>query len=320
MENHTIVTEFIFLGFSNLGKMQFILFGVILMTYTCILIGNALIVAVTVNDSRLHSPMYFFLSNLAICGICYTTVTIPKMLADLLTEKKRITLPGCFTQLYFFFALGGTECFFLAFMAVDRYAAICNPLHYTNIMSNRVCSELAIVAWTVPFLLPIYPVILIAELPYCGPNVINHFLCDAAPLFTLACTSTYTNELLGYTLCSLTILSSFTITVASYFHIIVTVVKISSSKGRMKTFSTCVSHLTVVTIYYGTIMFMYVRPSANYSLELGKSVTVFYALLTPLLNPIIYSLRNREVKEAVKKVLDKTFTLKHLSILSESYI
>nr|XP_033779124.1 olfactory receptor 6N1-like [Geotrypetes seraphini] len=309
MENQTTVTEFIFLGFSNLSKMQFILFGVVLMAYTCILLGNALIMVVTVNDSHLHTPMYFFLSNLAVCGICYTTVTIPKMLVDLLMEKKRITLSGCFTQFYFFFALGGSECFFLAVMAVDRYAAICNPLYYANIMSNSVCCKLALVAWTVPFLFPIYPIILIAKLPYCGPNEINHFFCDAGPLFKLACTSTYINEVLGYTLCSVTILSSFIITVASYIRIIVTIMKISSSRGRMRTFSTCASHLTVVTIYYGTIMFMYVRPSANYSLELGKSVAVFYTLLTPLLNPIIYSLRNREVREAVKKVLKKTFPL-----------
>ncbi|XP_067403995.1 olfactory receptor 11H2-like [Emydura macquarii macquarii] len=303
-DNQTVVREFMLLGFSSsqwVVKMS--LFLVFLTIYTISLAGNCLIVALTLFDPRLHTPMYFFLSNLSFLEVFYTSVTVPKMLANFLSRRPSITVGGCIAQYYFFFSLGATECFLLAAMAYDRYLVICNPLQYRSLMSHLLYLNLAIACWVCGFLSPLLPTLMISKLPFCGPNRIDHFFCDADPLFRLSCADTYVQQMAGYTLISVVILCSFTFTIASYVHIAGALLKMSSGKEWTKPFSTCASHIAVVSIYYGTIIFMYVRLGVNKSFNLGKVVSVFYTVVTPLINPMINSLRNREMKKALRKAL-----------------
>ncbi|XP_039353363.1 olfactory receptor 11L1-like [Mauremys reevesii] len=299
--NQTTVKEFIFLGFSSLQNLQVLLFVFILSIYMLSLMGNFLIIIIVLAEPLLHTPMYFFLGNLSFLEIWYTSVTVPKLLANFLSRSITITVSGCVTQYYFFFSLGATECFLLAVMAYDRYLAICSPLRYTTIMNHRLCFHLSASSWVGGFLSPLLPTILISQLSFCGPQKINHFFCDSDPIFKLSCSDTYIQEAIGYTCSSVVILSSFLLTMSSYVNIIANIVKLTSAKARKKTFSTCASHLTVVTIYYGTIIFTYVRPPSTYSFGLGKVVSVFYCVITPLLNPLIYTLRNKDVKKAIWK-------------------
>ncbi|XP_026503026.1 olfactory receptor 11L1-like [Terrapene carolina triunguis] len=299
--NQTTVKEFIFLGFSSLQNLQVLLFVFILFIYMLSLMGNFLIIVVVLAEPLLHTPMYFFLGNLSFLEIWYTSITVPKLLANFLSRSITITVNGCVTQYYFFFSLGATECFLLAVMAYDRYLAICSPLRYTTIMNHRLCFRLSTSSWVGGFLSPLLPTILISQLSFCGPQKINHFFCDSDPIFKLSCSDTYIQEAIGYTCSSVVILSSFLLTMSSYVNIIANIVKLTSAKAQKKTFSTCASHLTVVTIYYGTIIFTYVRPPSTYSFGLGKVVSVFYCVITPLLNPLIYTLRNKDVKKAIWK-------------------
>ncbi|KAM6224109.1 olfactory receptor 6F1-like [Rhynchocyon petersi] len=310
MPNQTTVTEFIFLGFSGGPWLQLTLFVMFLIVYLLSLTGNTLIIFIVVMESTLQTPMYIFLGNLSFLEIWYTTATVPKLLATCLSQIVTISVSGCVAQYYFFFSMGATECILLAVMAYDRYLAICNPLRYSVLMNLQICLRFSAGSWMGGFIAPLLPTILISYLNFCGPQKINHFFCDSDPIFKLSCSDTFLVEALGYTCSSVVILSSFLLTMSSYGHIVLTIIRLSSREARKKTFSTCASHLTVVTIYYGTIIFAYVRPPAKYNFTIGKVVSVFYCVVTPLVNPLIYTLRNKDVKKAFRKIL----TQKNISL------
>ncbi|XP_014459026.2 olfactory receptor 6F1-like [Alligator mississippiensis] len=301
--NETNVTEFTLLGFPTLQKMHSLFFSIFLAIYIMTVTGNLLIIFLISTNTHLHTPMYFFLGNFSLLEMGYTTVTVPKLLVIFLTQDGTILFEACITQLYFFFFLGATENFLLALMAFDRYVAICHPLHYAAIMSSRVCCYLAAVSWAFGAAFPLGPVMWISRLPFCGYNMINHFFCDFPPILELSCSDTSAHETTIFIQSFLVILSSFIFTMVSYGYIGSTILRIPSKSGRRKAFSTCASHLTVAVMYYGTVIFMYVRPSARHSFDLNKAIAVVYAVVTPALNPIIYSLRNKEVKVALRKVL-----------------
>uniref|UniRef100_H0WCY3 Olfactory receptor n=1 Tax=Cavia porcellus TaxID=10141 RepID=H0WCY3_CAVPO len=294
--NRTTVTEFILLGFPGSPSLQLTLFVTFLTVYLLSLMGNTLITFIVLTDSTLQTPMYIFPRE-------------PVLLRDLGTPTGHpclsvtISVHGCITQYYFFFSMGATECILLAVMAYDRYVAICNPLRYSLLMNAQICLKFSGGSWIGGFVAPLLPTLLISQLNFCGPQKINHFFCDSDPIFKLSCSDTFLVEALGYTCSSVVILSSFLLTVSSYGNIVATVVRLSSRDARKKTFSTCASHLTVVTIYYGTIIFAYVRPPAKYNFTIGKVISVFYCVVTPLVNPLIYTLRNKEVKKAFRKCL-----------------
>ncbi|XP_012998715.2 olfactory receptor 6F1-like [Cavia porcellus] len=301
--NRTTVTEFILLGFPGSPSLQLTLFVTFLTVYLLSLMGNTLITFIVLTDSTLQTPMYIFLGNLSFLEIWYTTATVPKLLDTCFSAVVTISVHGCITQYYFFFSMGATECILLAVMAYDRYVAICNPLRYSLLMNAQICLKFSGGSWIGGFVAPLLPTLLISQLNFCGPQKINHFFCDSDPIFKLSCSDTFLVEALGYTCSSVVILSSFLLTVSSYGNIVATVVRLSSRDARKKTFSTCASHLTVVTIYYGTIIFAYVRPPAKYNFTIGKVISVFYCVVTPLVNPLIYTLRNKEVKKAFRKCL-----------------
>ncbi|XP_058540642.1 olfactory receptor 6F1-like [Neofelis nebulosa] len=303
--NQTAVTEFIFLGFSSVLYLRLTLFVIFLTVYLPSLMGNTLIIFIVLTDVALQTPMYIFLGNLSFLEIWYTTAMVPKLLATCLAQVVTISVFGCITQYYFFFSMGATECILLAVMAYDRYLAICSPLRYSLLMSLRVCLQFSAGSWIGGFIAPLLPTILISHLSFCGPQKINHFFCDSDPIFKLSCSDTFLVEALGYTCSSVVILSSFLLTMSSYGHIVVTIIRLSSREARKKTFSTCASHLTVVSIYYGTIIFAYVRPPAKYNFTIGKVISVFYCVVTPLVNPLIYTLRNKDVKKAFRKLLSQ---------------
>ncbi|XP_062994339.1 olfactory receptor 6M1-like [Elgaria multicarinata webbii] len=281
------------------------LFFLFLSMYLLTMTGNIIIIIAVKTDSHLQTPMYFFLGNLSILDIGYTSSTVPKLLSILLMEVHTISFVGCFLQSYFFFFLGTAECFLLASMAYDRYVAICYPLRYPTIMNKRVCVLIVIGCWTGGCLAPLVAAIIVVNLPFCGPNVINHFFCDIPPLLKLACIDTTLAQKVVFLLSAMVILSTFLSTVVSYIYITITILKIPSSHGRHKAFSTCASHLTVVSLYYGTVIFMYVSPTTRSSFDLNKIIAVVYSVVTPMLNPMIYTLRNQDMKTAVKKIILK---------------
>nr|XP_033799941.1 olfactory receptor 1F1-like [Geotrypetes seraphini] len=301
--NHSEVTEFIILGFFELPEMQFLLFLVFLIIYLISLTGNILIIITVCSDSHLHSPMFFFLTNLSFLEICYVTLTVPKLLAVLIAQNKIISFMQCMTQMYLFFACTDTEAYLLTAMAYDRYVAICKPLHYTIIMNKKVCFILAIVSWTISFLNPLPHVILISQSSFCRSNEINHFFCDMTALMTLSCSGTSVIETINYIEGPLFGFTPFILTIISYVYIISAVLKLGPAKERQKAFSTCSSHLTVVLLFYGTSFGVYVRPQSVYSMGLNKLLTVVYIAAIPLLNPLIYSLRNKELKGVLWKAI-----------------
>ncbi|XP_029435445.1 olfactory receptor 6N1-like [Rhinatrema bivittatum] len=304
-ENATIVKQFIIVGFSASKKIQSFLFLLFLLVYASIIAGNGVMIIIICKDHHLHTPMYFFLSNLSFLEICFTSVTIPKMLADFMKDNKTISFSGCITQLFFFIMLGCVEIFFLAAMAYDRYLAICNPLQYPLIMNNPLCVQFSILCWTGGIISAIVPTTLVSCLSFCSSNVINHYFCDVTPLMKLSCTDTRTVEIIIFVESSTVVAISLLLILASYICIISSILRIPNGTHRWKAFSTCGSHLTVVTIFFGTGIFMYMKPAENYSLDDNKFVCVFYSLLTPLLNPFIYSLRNKDVKDALRKAMTK---------------
>ncbi|XP_004708427.1 olfactory receptor 4X2 [Echinops telfairi] len=300
------VTEFIFLGLSPNLEVQRVCFVLFLLLYTAIVLGNFLIVLTVITSSNLASPMYFFLSYLSFVEICYSSTTAPKLIADLLAERKAISRWGCMTQLFFIHFFGGTEIFLLTVMAYDRYVAICKPLNYITIMNRQLCAILVGIAWVGGFVHSFAQILLVFHLPFCGPNVIDHYFCDLLPLLRLACADTLLIGLLivanGGTLSVI----SFVVLLASYV-VILLHLRTRSSEGRRKALSTCGSHITVVLLFFGPCIFIYLRPSTTLSVD--KMVAVFYTVITPLLNPVIYSLRNAEVKKAMKKLWIKTMKL-----------
>ncbi|XP_006034025.1 olfactory receptor 4S2-like [Alligator sinensis] len=292
------VSEFVLLGLSQSQETEKICFVLFSVFCTVIVVGNLLIIITVKRSQSLISPMYFFLSYLSFVDICYSTVIAPKMIADFLAERKTISFSCCMTQLFFCHFLGGTEVFLLTVMAYDRYIAICKPLHYMNMMTGHVCGWMVLGSWTGSFLHAIIQTLLTTQLPFCGPNEIDHYLCDVHPLLKLACTDTY---IVGLVVANTRMLSltCFVVLVTSYIVILVYLRK-CSTEGRLKALSTCTSHITVVVLYFGPCIFMYLRPSTTFSED--KTVSVFYTVFTPMLNPLIYTLRNEEVKNAMRKM------------------
>ncbi|CAD7687370.1 unnamed protein product [Nyctereutes procyonoides] len=301
--NHTRITEFIFIGLKYHPRMQIFLFLLFLLFYFVTMTGNLGMIILIQMDSRLHTPMYFFLSHLSFVDICFSSVVGPKMLTDFFAEKKAISFLGCALQQWFFGFFVAIECLLLASMAYDRYVAICNPLLYSVAMSQRLCIQLVVGPYTVGFLSTMTHTTAAFRLPFCGSNIINHFFCDMSPLLSLVCADTRINKLLVFIVAgAVLVVSSLTI-IISYFYILTAILRIRSADGRRKAFSTCSSHLTAVSILYGTLFFIYVRPGAIFSLDVNKVVSVFYTAVIPMLNPLIYSLRNKEVKAAMHRMI-----------------
>ncbi|XP_029463997.1 olfactory receptor 2D3-like [Rhinatrema bivittatum] len=303
--NLTSVTEFLLLGLSSDPQIQTSLFIVFLIIYITTLAGNVLIIIIVRVDSHLRTPMYFFLTNLSFLEICYSSAIVPKAMVHFLAERKTISFSECAAQMYIALSLGETECILLGVMAYDRYVAICHPLHYTVIMSKRMCFMMAGASWTGGFLMSLVDTAFTLRLPYCGPNKMNHFVCEVPVILRLACMDTQTTELIIFLVAVVVLLIPFFLILVSYLHIISTVLKIRSAEGRHKAFSTCASHIIVVTLFYGTIIFMYMRPKSSHSEEQDKIITVFYTVVTPMLNPMIYSLKNKEVKGAFRKAIGR---------------
>ncbi|XP_030042469.1 olfactory receptor 10A4-like [Microcaecilia unicolor] len=301
-ENQTLVTELILLGFSDLSlPWQHFLFSLFLILYTLTLLGNMIIFVILTVDPGLHTPMYFFLRNLSVVEICFISTTVPKMLVNLLIENRSISILGCATQMYFFIFFGVNECLFLAAMAYDRYVAICNPLHYTMVMTKEKCVTLAGVLWVIGMVFSAGRTSFIFTVPLCRTNVINHFFCDIQPVLRLACIDTFINGQVTLLSGVLLVLLPFLLIVISYIYILSSIRKISSSEGREKAFSTCTAHLTSVTLFYGTALLTYLKPRSGYSAERERLFALFYAVIMPMLNPMIYSLRNKEVKKALRR-------------------
>ncbi|PKK17475.1 olfactory receptor 11L1 [Columba livia] len=303
MTNITAVLEFRLLGFSSNAHCQILLFTVFLVIYTLTILGNITIISVVTLEPRLHLPMYKFLKNLSFLEVCYTTTVVPKTLANLLAKRKSISFSGCMAQLYYFISLGATECYLLAVMAYDRYVAVCEPLHYGVVMTAESYTCLAMGCWVTGVFTGFLPCLMVSRLRFCSDNLINHFFCDIPPLLKLSCSDTTVTEAVIFILSFLVLASCFLLTLVSYLLIILSILKIPSASGKRITFSTCSSHLMVVTIYYGTMISMYVRPSYNLSSEINKAVSVLYTVVTPLLNPVIYSLRNKAFKKALGKIV-----------------
>uniref|UniRef100_A0A8C7C5R7 Olfactory receptor n=1 Tax=Neovison vison TaxID=452646 RepID=A0A8C7C5R7_NEOVI len=301
--NESVVTEFILLGLTDSPELQPLLFVLFLGVYLTTLVGNLGLILLIRLDSHLHTPMYFFLTNLAFVDLCYTSNATPQMLSNFLSEKKTITFAGCFTQCYIFIALLLTEFYMLAAMAYDRYVAICNPLHYSMKMSRRVCICLATFPYVYGFSDGLLQAILTFRLSFCRSNVINHFYCADPPLIKLSCSDTYVKEHAMLISAGFNLSNSLSIILVSYTFIIAAILRIKSAEGRHKAFSTCGSHMMAVTLFYGTLFCMYVRPSTDKTVEESKIIAVFYTFVSPLLNPLIYSLRNKDVKRALKNVL-----------------
>ncbi|XP_005363384.1 olfactory receptor 1013-like [Microtus ochrogaster] len=299
--NHT-VTEFILLGFSTNPVMQMILFVPFLGVYSLTLVGNTTLIILICNDSRLHTPMYFFIGNLSFLDLWYSSVYTPKILVTCISEDKSISFAGCLSQFFFSAGLAYSECYLLAAMAYDRYAAISNPLLYAQAMSKKVCSSLVIYSYTGGFVNAIILTSNTFTLDFCGDNIIDDFFCDVPPLIKLACDVRESYQSVLYFLLASNVITPTLLILASYIFIIAAILRIRSTQGRLKAFSTCSSHLISVTLYYGSILYIYSRPSSSYSLQRDKMVSTFYTVLFPMLNPMIYSLRNKDVKEALRKL------------------
>nr|XP_012321691.1 olfactory receptor 4E2 [Aotus nancymaae] len=297
--NQTRVTEFVFLGLTDNWVLEILLFMAFSAIYVLTLAGNILIIVATVFTPRLHTPMYFFLSNLSFIDICHSSVTVPKMLEGLLLERKTISFDNCITQLFFLHLFACAEIFLLIIMAYDRYVAICTPLHYSNVMNMRVCVQLVFALWLGGTVHSLGQTFLTIRLPYCGPNIIDSYFCDVPLVIKLACTDTYLTGILIVSNSGTISLTCFLAVVISYTVILVSLRKYSV-EGRRKALSTCSAHFMVVALFFGPCIFIYTRPDTSFSID--KVVSVFYTVVTPLLNPFIYTLRNEEVKSAMKQL------------------
>ncbi|XP_055454289.1 LOW QUALITY PROTEIN: olfactory receptor 13-like [Psammomys obesus] len=302
-ENQTLVTQFILLGFPLSPGMQMLLFALFSLFYAFTLMGNGTILGLICLDSRLHTPMYFFLSHLAIVDIAYACNTVPQMLVNLMDPAKPISFAGCMTQTFLFLTFAHTECLLLVVMSYDRYVAICHPLRYSVIMSWRVCVILVVTSWILGVLLALVHLVLLLPLPFCGSQKVNHFFCEIIAVLKLACSDTCINEVMVLAGAVSVLVGPFFSIVVSYAHILYTILKIKSWQGRQKAFSTCSSHLCVVGLFYGTAIVMYIGPQHGDSNEQKKYLLLFHSLFNPMLNPLIYSLRNKEVKSALKRAV-----------------
>ncbi|KAM9062226.1 olfactory receptor 287-like [Sarcophilus harrisii] len=302
-KNLSNLEEFILLGFPGTQGLQITLFLLFFIMYMLTIMGNMAIITLVCTNQRLQTPMYFFLCNLSFLEIWFTTACVPKTLANFASQSKAISFISCAIQMYFVFSLGCTEYFLLSVMAYDRYLAICYPLRYSSIMTSTVSAWLALGSWVCGFSIITVPTVLITRLSFCASNVINHFFCNIAPWIVLSCSDTRLVELVTFGISFCVILGSCVTTLISYIYIISTIVRIPSAQGQYKAFSTCFSHLTVVLIWYGSTIFLYVRTSVESSLDLTKAITVLNTVVTPVLNPFIYTLRNKDVKDAFWKTV-----------------
>ncbi|KAM7150882.1 olfactory receptor 6C75-like [Macrochelys suwanniensis] len=309
--NQTPIVEFILLGFGNVPELQPLLFLLFLVIFIVTVAGNILIVVLVVADRHLHTSMYFFLGNLSCLEICYTSTLLPRLLASLLTGNRTISVKSCIVQTYFFGILSVTECLLLAAMSYDRYLAICNPLRYAALMNGRVCFQLVAGCCISSFLLCTIVNIFLFQLTFCDSKEIDHFFCDFSPMIKLSCGDTHTVELLTFIVSAIGTFVPCLLVLTSYIHIITTILRIPSTTGRQKAFSTCSAHLIVVIVYYGTLITVYVVPTANSHKVLHKIFSVFYTVLTPMINPVIYSLRNKEVNESLRKAILKLIAFRN---------
>lgn len=312
MRNRTSVTEFILLGLTDNPELQAVIFFFLLLTYVLSVTGNLTIIVLTLLHSHLKTPMYFFLRNFSFLEISFTSVCNPRFLVSILTGDKSISYNACAAQLFFLILFGSTEFFLLASMSYDRYVAICKPLHYPTIMSHKVCYQLVGSSWLAGFLVIFPPLTMGLQLDFCDTNVIDHFTCDSAPLLHISCTDTSTLELMSFALAVLTLMSTLTLVILSYCYILRTMLRIPSAQQRKKAFSTCSSHMIVVSISYGSCIFMYVKTSAKEGVALTKGVAMLNTSVAPMLNPFIYTLRNQQVKQAFKDLTRKILSSKTL--------
>ncbi|NXG54021.1 OR6B1 protein, partial [Psilopogon haemacephalus] len=301
--NQTTINEFILLGFSYGLQVQTLLHLVFLITYMVTVTENAIIIFVVTKSQHLHKPMYYFLGNLSFLEIWYVSVTLPRFLLGFWSQTMTISFSSCMAQLYFFISLMCTECVLLAVMAYDRYLAICQPLRYSAIMTHKLCFQLSILSWAGGFSISLVKVSFISRLTFCGPQVINHFFCDISPVLNLSCTDMSLAETVDFALALVILLVPLLIIIFSYCSILSTILSMPSAQGRRKAFSTCTSHFTVVIIFFSATLFMYARPRRIHPFNLNKIVSVFYAVFTPALNPLIYCLRNKEVKEILRNII-----------------
>ncbi|XP_007956180.2 olfactory receptor 10AG1-like, partial [Orycteropus afer afer] len=306
--NVSAVKQFVLLGFSDLSDLQGFLFGVFCTIYIIIITGNSLIIILTRLDPALQKPMYFFLANFSFLEICFVSVTLPRILVNLWTQDRSISLVACATQMCFLLMLGATECFLLAVMAYDRYVAICNPLHYPLVMNQMMCVQLTVGSWIIGIPVQIGQTAQIFSLHFCNSNQINHFCCDIPPILKLACGDTFAHEISVYIVAILFVTVPFMLILVSYSKIIFTILKLPTASGRAKAFSTCSSHLLVVLLFFGSGTITYLRPKSKHSEETDKLLSLFYTIVTPMFNPMIYSLRNKDVIAALRKLLFKNST------------
>ncbi|XP_077171483.1 olfactory receptor 6X1-like [Paroedura picta] len=305
MRNTSAVTEFVLLGFPLLSNVRSLCFSVVLVMYSLSLLGNAFILTIVMVDQKLHTPMYGFLCNLAFLDICYTSIIIPKLLETFVNTRTTICYRCCMAQIFFIFSFGAIQLLLLTIMAFDRYIAICKPLRYPVIMTKNICIQLAVGCWLGGFVHISYQGVLVWTLPFCDKNVLDHYICDIGPVLSLACADTRLLEFLGLLSAIAIVVVTLFLIVVSYVYIISTILRIPSASGRKKAFSTCTSHLTVVSILYGAIAFMYIRPNVHSSFQFSKAVAVLSTVLAPMLNPFIYTIRNTEVKQAFWRTVHK---------------
>ncbi|XP_063305954.1 olfactory receptor 11L1-like [Pelobates fuscus] len=298
-ENKTMHIEFLLLGFPNIHSFQSVFFCLLLFYFVTVS-GNLTIIWLVVSNTSLHTPMYFFLTQLSLSDIILTTNIVPNTLSILLQQGKIMSFSDCMTQFYFFGSSESSECLFLTVMAYDRYLAICTPLHYTAIMHHAFILKLVIVSWCLSFSLILISTITVSRLQFCGPNVIDHFFCDLDPLIAISCSDTSIVKMAIFILCFLLMIIPLIIILMSYTYIVLSIIKIASTNERGKVFSTCGSHLSVVSIFYGTLIGIYILPTKGLSTTFSKVISLFYTVVTPMLNPIIYSLRNKDIKQAIK--------------------
>ncbi|XP_051710286.2 olfactory receptor 5B3 [Oryctolagus cuniculus] len=305
MGNRTDVTEFILLGLTNAPELQVLLFIIFTLIYFTNMVGNLGMIVLILWDSRLHTPMYFFLGHLSLVDVCYSSAVTPTVVAGLLMGNKVISYNACAAQMFCFATFASVENFLLALMAYDRYVAVCQPLHYTTIMTRSVCACLTTVCYTGGFLNASIHIGDTFSLSFCKSNVVHHFFCDVPAVMVLSCSDRHVSEIVLVYADSFVICSALFVILISYTFIFITILKMRSAAGYQKALSTCVSHFTAVSIFYGTLIFMYLQPSSSHSMDTDKIVSVFYTMVIPMLNPVVYSLRNKEVKRAFKKVVMK---------------
>nr|XP_020750273.1 olfactory receptor 5B2-like [Odocoileus virginianus texanus] len=305
MENSTEVNEFRLLGLTDAPELQVPLFIILTFIYLITLTGNLGMVTLILLDSRLHTPMYFLLSSLSLVDCVYSSAVAPKVMAGLLTGDKVISYGGCVAQMFFFVAFASIDCFLLAVMAYDRHAAVCKPLHYASTVTPRVCAQMVMACYVWGFAESAIHTGFTFRLSFCHSNVVHHFFCDIPPILALSCSDIYVNEMVLFILAAFNVFFALMVIVSSYLFIFMAILRMHSAEGRKKAFSTCSSHLTAVTIFYGTVIFMYLQPSSSHSMDTDQMASVFYTIIVPMLNPLVYSLRNKEVSNAFRRAMEK---------------